>query len=80
MPLIIRTETNQDFNQVRDVHVEAFGHREDEANLVDRVRNSMFFIPELSIVAELDKEIVGHLLISKAVVVDHLVTHEVLLH
>lgn len=38
--------------------------------LVERIRNSEGFIPELSIVAEQDNEIVGHLLLSKAVVRD----------
>ena len=39
--------------------------QENEAILVERLRNSEFFINELSLVAEEKGEIVGHLLISK---------------
>lgn len=70
MSLTIRTETKEDYDQVRDVNYKAFGDREDEANLVDRIRDTEYFVPQLSIVAELDDEIVGHLLMSKAEVVD----------
>ncbi|AIQ73858.1 MULTISPECIES: N-acetyltransferase [Paenibacillus] len=66
----IRTETVADYNGVFQVNVKAFGDREDEARLVENIRNSQGFIPELSIVAEKDNEIVGHLLLSKAVVQD----------
>jgi predicted N-acetyltransferase YhbS len=78
MDLIIRTEMDRDDNQVRQIHYEAFGQREDEARLVDRIRRSEYFVPELSLVAELEHEIVGHLLISKAEVVDEAARHEVL--
>ncbi len=66
MSIIIRTETEDDYDQVREVNFQAFGNREDEASLVGRIRKSKFFVPQLSIVAELEKEIVGHLLMSKA--------------
>lgn len=66
----IRTETVADYNGVFQVNVKAFGDREDEARLVENIRNSQGFIPELSIVTEKDNEIVGHLLLSKAVVQD----------
>lgn len=66
----IRTETVADFQEVHRVNVLAFGDREDEAILVERIRSSEGFIPELSLVAEQDDEIVGHLLLSKAVVQD----------
>ena len=38
---------------------------EDEARLVSAVRASSDFIPDLSLVAELNGRIVGHLLLSK---------------
>jgi putative acetyltransferase len=66
MPIIIRTETKDDYDQVREVNFQAFGNQKDEANLVERIRKSEYFIPQLSIVAELDKEIIGHLLMSRA--------------
>lgn len=66
--MIIRTETEQDFAQVYELNYLAFGQRKDEAELVERIRRSPEFIPELSIVAEINSEIVGHMLLSKAVI------------
>lgn len=74
----IRTETAADFQEVHTVNVLAFGDREDEAILVERIRSSEGFIPELSLVAEKDDEIVGHLLLSKAVVQDGENTYNVI--
>jgi len=78
MSIVIRTETKEDCNHVRDVNFQAFGNREDEAQLVERIRLSEYFIPDLSIIAELNKEIIGHILLSKAEVFDTDVVHEVI--
>ncbi|MBM6995984.1 N-acetyltransferase [Paenibacillus sp. DXFW5] len=69
--MIIRTETERDFNEVYKLNYLAFGNREDESKLVERIRKSNEYIPELSIIAEMENEIVGHLLLSKAKVEDH---------
>jgi predicted N-acetyltransferase YhbS len=69
--MIIRTETEKDFDEVYKLNYLAFGNREDESKLVERIRKSDEYVPELSIIAEMDNEIVGHLLLSKAVVEDH---------
>lgn len=66
--MIIRTETSSDFGAVFQLNYYAFGNREDESRLIERIRVSEQFIPELSIVAEIDKEIVGHVMLSKAIV------------
>ncbi|UVI32700.1 GNAT family N-acetyltransferase [Paenibacillus spongiae] len=79
MTLRIRMETADDRDKVRAVLVQAFDNREDEALLVERIRRSPEFIPELSILAETSSgEIAGHLLISKAVVVEGDLRHPVL--
>ncbi|MBW8349313.1 N-acetyltransferase [Bacillus sp. IITD106] len=65
----IRTETFADYKAVYDLNYEAFAMREDESKLVERIRDSEGFIPELSIVAEENSEIVGHILLSKASVI-----------
>ncbi|NOU93630.1 GNAT family N-acetyltransferase [Paenibacillus sp. LMG 31456] len=66
----IRTEAREDYSEVYELNYQAFGNRDDESKLVERIRNSEHFVPELSIVAELNNEIVGHLLLSKASVVN----------
>lgn len=76
--MIIRTEMSADYKDVHQVNVKAFGDREDEARLVENIRNSAGFIPELSIVAEQDNEIVGHILLSMAVVEDGENTYDVI--
>jgi putative acetyltransferase len=66
----IRTETAQDYSQVFELNVKAFGNREDESRLIERIRASEEFVPELSIVAEQDGAVVGHILLSRAKVLD----------
>lgn len=78
MPIIIRSEKESDFGQVREVNIKAFGDRADEADLVDKIRKSPYFVPQLSIVAELNDEIVGHLLMSKADIVNEEKKQEVI--
>jgi predicted N-acetyltransferase YhbS len=69
MNLQVRTETPDDYAQVYRLNYDAFGQRDDESQLVERIRNSNGFIPELSIVAEYEGEIVGHVLLSQAYIV-----------
>ncbi|MBM6617450.1 GNAT family N-acetyltransferase [Bacillus suaedaesalsae] len=66
----IRTEHPHDHQEVFNLNYKAFGKREDESRLIERIRKSDNFIPGLSLVAELDRKIVGHLLISKATLKD----------
>lgn len=65
----VRKEEPQDRAAVFAVNEAAFG-RADEARLVERVRASDAFIPELSLVAELNGELVGHALFSRVHLVD----------
>lgn len=67
----IKTEMHQDYEEVYQLNVQAFDHREDESKLIERIRASEGFIPELSLVAEEDGRIVGHALFSKAEIMDH---------
>lgn len=58
----LRQEEQTDFSQVFDLNCTAFG-REDEAKLVEALRkNETAFVPELSIVAMIDKKVIGHIL------------------
>lgn len=59
----IRPERPEDRDAIFAVEAAAFG-REDHGTLVDEVRGSDAFIPELSLVADDGGEIVGHVLVS----------------
>lgn len=50
--MIIRTEVPEDYKSVFKLNYLAFGKQEDESKLIERIRVSGEFIPELSIVAE----------------------------
>ncbi|MCQ6557709.1 GNAT family N-acetyltransferase [Paenibacillus mendelii] len=79
MSILVRNETVEDLNQVREVLIQAFDNREDEALLVERIRRAPEFVPELSIIAQSsDGEIIGHLLISEALVIEGDKQHTVL--
>lgn len=74
----IRTENSNDYKAVYDLNYKAFGNREDEANIVERIRQSEGFVPELSLVAEIKNEVVGHVLISRADIVKNGQQHNVM--
>ncbi|MDQ0060071.1 GNAT family N-acetyltransferase [Paenibacillus harenae] len=78
MTILIRTENENDHAQVHQVNFTAFGNRDDEAELVGRIRTSPNFVPELSIVAEENGVIIGHVLLSKAEVTQGEQRHDVL--
>jgi putative acetyltransferase len=61
----IRPETTRDVAVIRAVHEAAFG-RDLEARIVDDVRGTDAWIPELSLVAEEEGTVVGHVLLSRA--------------
>lgn len=59
----IRCESLSDYAAIAEVNILAFG-QENEAKLVEEIRCSQGYIPELSLVAEIDGAIVGHILFS----------------
>ncbi|MDZ7956403.1 MAG: N-acetyltransferase [Aulosira sp. DedQUE10] len=59
----IRSEIITDYTAISEVNTRAFGQR-NEARLVEEIRNSERYIPELSLVAEIEDLVVGHILFS----------------
>ena len=72
MNVLIRQEQKEDYDKVYEVVRTAFAcaahTNHDEHNLVVRLRRSAAFIPELSLVAEVAGEIVGHILFTRGVI------------
>jgi putative acetyltransferase len=65
-----RPERPDDIDAITRVTAAAFG-REDEARIVTRTRDSDNFVPALSLVADEDGQIVGHVMVSYADLMPH---------
>ena len=61
MLINIRKETENDCNDIKSVNDKAFG-QENEGKLVKNLRKNEKYIPDLSLIAEVDNKIVGHIL------------------
>lgn len=68
MNIVIREEQKSDYQRVYEVNKLAF-QQEDESRLVDKIRTGQNFIPELSLVSEVEGKIVGHILFSRLKIV-----------
>jgi len=72
--LIIRKEKIEDFQSVFTLNKEAFKNEQysdhKEQFLVERLRKSDAFIPELSIVAVIDNKVVGYILLTKLKIIN----------
>jgi len=68
MKITIRSEKPEDKAAIYEVNKSAF-NQDNEARLVDALRESDVFIPELSLVAEINGKIIGHILFTRLVIV-----------
>jgi putative acetyltransferase len=66
----IRPERKKDLKAIAAITRAAFG-RDLEARMIDEIRSSEGFVPELSLVAEAEGEIVGHVILSYVDLVGH---------
>ena len=69
MHVIIRKEIQNDYSAVYNLNKAAF-EEDEEARLVDLLRKSTAFIPELSLIAIVENDIVGHILFTKIKIID----------
>lgn len=71
----IRKEENKDYKEVFNLIKNAFENEvytdHKEQFLVERLRNSEAFVPELSLVAEVDGEIAGYVLLTKIKIINN---------
>ena len=69
--ITIRPEEHKDYKSIVSLILRSFQKGTDYSDgtdiiaLVEEIRDSKYYIPELSFVAELDKKVVGHFLFSK---------------
>jgi len=69
--LRVRRETAGDVDAIRDVHRAAFGGADAvEATLVDALRADPGWLPHLSLVAERDGDLIGHVVATRAWIAD----------
>ena len=61
MNIIIRQEVKADHTRIKEINDQAF-EQEDEGSLVNKLRERDQFIPKLSLFAETDEMVVGHIL------------------
>lgn len=79
MHVNIESERWADRDAIKTVVRAAFDHQQSVADLVDLIRESLEFVPELSLVARHEGEVVGHVMFSHAQLVDERsITHRVL--
>ena len=63
-PVDIRPENPEDYIVIRQINDQAF-EQTDEGILIDKLRSSDAFIPELSLVAAIENKLVGHILFTR---------------
>lgn len=61
MNIKIRSEKKQDYNKITEINNLAFGQK-NEGKLIENLRKTDNFITELSLIAENDNEMIGHIL------------------
>jgi putative acetyltransferase len=80
--MIIRKESEEEFNQIYDLVKIAFQTAKvssgDEQNFVNKLRASGNYIPELALVVEENGKLIGHMMLTRAYIINDDRRHEVL--
>ncbi|HMS24292.1 MAG TPA: N-acetyltransferase [Acidimicrobiia bacterium] len=77
--VLLREESESDFNNIDRITRIAFGdHGDDVAKLITLIRASESYCPQYSYVAELEAQVVGHIMLSKVSLIDNGNIHEIL--
>jgi predicted N-acetyltransferase YhbS len=61
MDVLIRPEEKKDYEEIKKLNDLAFG-QSNEGKMIEHLRDNSKYIPELSLVATIDDDIVGHIL------------------
>lgn len=75
MKISIRPEEPDDIHEIYDLNKLVFG-QDNEAKLIDHVRQGPNFIPELSLVAFSDDELIGYILFSRIAITNGEYRHQ----
>ncbi|MBV6625995.1 MAG: N-acetyltransferase [Rivularia sp. (in: Bacteria)] len=59
----IRSETPTDYLAIAQIYKLAFG-REEEGHLIEKIRSSQYYIPELTLIAEVNSSVIAHVMFS----------------
>jgi putative acetyltransferase len=75
LEIIIRKENENDYFKITEVVDLAFNQK-NEGSLIQKLRNNPGFIQGLSLVAEIDNEIVGHILFTSIKIIGEIVEYQ----
>ncbi|MDD2439990.1 MAG: N-acetyltransferase [Methanosarcinaceae archaeon] len=81
--MLLREESKRDFEKIYELVKTAFRTAKvsdgTEQELVNKLRNSEYYIPELALVAEEEGRLLGHIMLTKTYILEDSKKHETLL-
>jgi putative acetyltransferase len=74
MNLIIRTESEEDYSQIKNINDNAFG-QDNEGVLIEKLRKNKEWVNAISLVAETNDKLVGHILFFPIQIINNEMRH-----